>query len=141
VSDVWLHRRRARAVELQHEVADAPARGLLKGSLTDEEQTMAQALECAGLVMSTPVGFTLTPRGRRRHAELLAADEIDREQLADAYERFMELNSSVKANCARWQAQSPGRPVGGKSGIVALGALALSWPEEDPRVRRVRAWR
>jgi hypothetical protein len=51
-------------------------------------------------------GWTLTPTGRARHAELLDADIAAagcREALIDVYPRFGEVNGELKALCTDWQ--------------------------------------
>ncbi len=49
-------------------------------------------------------GFTLTPEGMERLDELLASERMKGdEQLAECYERFMQLNSRVLKICSDWQ--------------------------------------
>lgn len=51
-------------------------------------------------------GWTLTPTGRRRHAELIGA-ELDgmasRAAVESVYRRFVPLNKELLAVCAAWQ--------------------------------------
>ncbi|MGQ0623850.1 MAG: PEP-utilizing enzyme [Sporichthyaceae bacterium] len=73
----------------------------LRGMLT--ELAEAESLIDAELVESTPSGFLLSQRGRDRHAELLAADSagLDVEKLAGIYDRFLALNTPMKALSAK----------------------------------------
>jgi hypothetical protein len=51
-------------------------------------------------------GWTLTPTGRARHAELLDADVAAagcRDALTEVYPRFGEVNAELKALCTDWQ--------------------------------------
>jgi hypothetical protein len=51
-------------------------------------------------------GWTLTPTGRARHAELLDSDVAAsgcREAMTTAYPRFGEYNADLKALCTDWQ--------------------------------------
>lgn len=51
-------------------------------------------------------GWSLTPAGRARHAELVAAevDEADaRDTVKSAYERFLEINQDMLGVCTAWQ--------------------------------------
>lgn len=53
-------------------------------------------------------GWMLSPAGRARHEELLAegVDDEAKAEIADAYEGFLALNSTVKEIASRWQAVS-----------------------------------
>jgi hypothetical protein len=56
-------------------------------------------------------GWTLTPAGRARHAELLDEDVARagcRSTLTDAYPRFGALNGDLKAVCTDWQLREGG---------------------------------
>jgi hypothetical protein len=72
----------------------------LRGCLS--ELTGHQELVDAELVVATPAGFLLTPRGRTRHDEALVAERanLDLDALAGVYGRFLSLNSSMKTTCA-----------------------------------------
>ena len=51
-------------------------------------------------------GWALTPAGRERHAELVAADVAAggaRDAIDDAYRRFLSLNGDLLAVCTAWQ--------------------------------------
>ena len=50
-------------------------------------------------------GWMLSPTGRARHEELLAEglDDAAKEDLANSYEGFLALNSTVKEIASRWQ--------------------------------------
>jgi predicted ArsR family transcriptional regulator len=59
-------------------------------------------------------GYTLTPAGRAEHAKLVA-EELDRsgqrEEVEDAYRRFLAINQDLLGICTAWQL----REVGGES--------------------------
>lgn len=50
-------------------------------------------------------GWMLSPTGRARHEDLLAEgiDDSAKEDLAEAYDGFLALNSTVKEIASRWQ--------------------------------------
>ncbi len=51
-------------------------------------------------------GWSLTPAGRARHAELVC-DELDaagaRDDVRSAYDRFLQINNDMLAVCTAWQ--------------------------------------
>jgi hypothetical protein len=53
-------------------------------------------------------GWMLSPTGRARHEELLAEglDDEAKAEIAEAYEGFLALNSTVKEIASRWQSVS-----------------------------------
>ncbi|WP_433755182.1 pyruvate, phosphate dikinase [Nocardia sp. CA-135398] len=62
-----------------------------------------------GLCASTPVGVRLTPRGREQLAQLLEHEraDLDRRDLAAAYDEFCEFNAELKAVITAWQMKDP----------------------------------
>lgn len=73
-----------------------------------------EALAVDGLVVRRDgrvKGWSLTPAGRHRHAELVAVDVTasgDEDGLRAAYERFLELNPELLAVCTAWQIRDDG---------------------------------
>ncbi|MFI6772546.1 pyruvate, phosphate dikinase [Nocardia sp. NPDC050412] len=58
-----------------------------------------------GLCARTPVGVRLTPQGREQLAQLLEHEraDLDRSDLAAAYDEFCEFNAELKAIITAWQ--------------------------------------
>ncbi|WP_433621582.1 pyruvate, phosphate dikinase [Nocardia sp. CA-120079] len=58
-----------------------------------------------GLCASTPVGVRLTPQGREQLGRLLEHEraDLDRSDLAAAYDEFCEFNAELKAVITAWQ--------------------------------------
>ncbi|MGH2793287.1 MAG: hypothetical protein ACRDKG_03180, partial [Actinomycetota bacterium] len=77
--------------------ADADLRAL-------EEQGMVRLRETPRLT-----GWSLTPEGHARHAELLAAQRSPESiaALVPIYERFLSLNDRIKALATAWQQLAP----------------------------------
>ena len=76
----------------------------LRGSLPDIAAD-TEALEAAGLIVSTPAGWMLTEAGNAKHAALLAEEKeaLDSEAIAAVYERFLAANKPFKAVNSSWQ--------------------------------------
>ena len=78
-------------------VSEADAKPVLDGLVADE---------LAGYREGRLSGYTLTPAGRARHAELIAA-ELDgsgqRDAVHAAYTRFLGINQDLLGICTAWQ--------------------------------------
>jgi hypothetical protein len=91
--------------------------------LDASHQAALAAAEGAGLVKHRTgrvSGWTLTAAGRDEHARLVKDDlerSAQRDVIADAYRRFLELNAGVLESCTEWQL-NPGLPV-----LAQLGQL------------------
>ncbi|WP_084534846.1 pyruvate, phosphate dikinase [Nocardia yamanashiensis] len=66
-------------------------------------------LVSAGLAAATPAGFRLTPEGRPRLEQLLAAerDGIDHAAVTAAYDEFCVYNADLKVIITDWQMKDP----------------------------------
>ncbi|MGV0795340.1 hypothetical protein A5776_01955 [Mycolicibacterium elephantis] len=64
------------------------------------------------LVKSTPMGYRITPSGRQRCTELVAAERRDTDGSAvkQIYEDFTEHNFELKAIITDWQTRGPDQP-------------------------------
>jgi pyruvate,orthophosphate dikinase len=64
------------------------------------------------LFKSTPMGYRITPIGRQRCTELVAAehDSADNAAVTQIYDAFTELNFELKAVITDWQTRGPGQP-------------------------------
>jgi PEP-utilising enzyme, mobile domain len=103
----------------------------LRGSLP-ELGGDADALQDAGLVVHTAVGWMLSEAGTARHAALLAEEQagLDRETLGAVYERFLAANGPFKALNRRWQ------PAGEDERWTLVGELAELVERVEPTLRR-----
>jgi hypothetical protein len=83
----------------------------LRGQLS-ELPVEAEGLLEAGLVRSTPDGFTLTDLGHRRHRGLLEDERatLDLSLLGIAYARFPTLARRLQTLIARWEAADRASP-------------------------------
>jgi pyruvate,orthophosphate dikinase len=64
------------------------------------------------LVKSTPMGYRITPTGRQRCTELVAAEHntADASAVTQIYDAFTEHNLELKAIITDWQTCGPGQP-------------------------------
>jgi phosphohistidine swiveling domain-containing protein len=117
----------------------------LRGSLPEVEG--GEALAEAGLAVKTPAGWMLTEAGTAKHAQLLAAEAVDRDAVHAAYERFLAANAPFKALNAKWQGAGEDARwelVGELADLVgraeaALGRTAAALPRFGPYAGRLRA--
>jgi hypothetical protein len=88
-------------------LAPAPAVAEATGLAPDAVATAAAALVEAGLVVERTgrlAGWSLTPDGRARHAELIGASVGDASAVVTrGYEEFLALNGSMLQLCTDWQ--------------------------------------
>jgi pyruvate,orthophosphate dikinase len=65
-----------------------------------------------GLCKSTPLGYRITPTGRERCMQLVAAerDSVDMSAVEQIYETFVEHNRELKAVITGWQMRGPDQP-------------------------------
>lgn len=100
-------------------------------------QVAEQVLHREGRV----TGWTLTPSGRRRHAELIGA-ELDgtgsRQPVYNVYRQFIPLNKDFLAVCADWQMRTAPRP-GGGDGAGAVPNDHRDFAYDAGVVRRLHA--
>ncbi len=80
----------------------------------DPADVRAQLEEYASreLFKLTPMGYRITPSGRQRCAELVAAEHRDADTSAveQLYEAFTEHNFELKALITDWQTRGPDQP-------------------------------
>lgn len=64
------------------------------------------------LIKSTPMGYRITPAGRERCTELVAAEHrsVDAEAVKEIYLDFTEHNSELKSIITDWQTLGPEEP-------------------------------
>ncbi|MBL1078491.1 pyruvate, phosphate dikinase [Nocardia sp. 2] len=84
----------------------------LAASLSVEVSEIASRcadLVTAGLCATTPAGFRLTPEGRPRLEQLLAAerDTVDHAAITAAYDEFCVYNADLKVIITDWQMKDP----------------------------------
>ena len=85
------------------------------GSLDAEPAAVQEALDGfveSELIKSTPMGFRITPAGRARCTELVAAEHQDADQSAvkQIYETFCEHNQELKVVVTDWQTRGADQP-------------------------------
>ena len=89
--------------------ADVPAVAALADIDADEARGSLDELVAAGLATHREgriSGWALSPAGRTRHAELLAAETKQSKATAavdGCYRRFLEINHELLAVCTDWQ--------------------------------------
>ena len=76
----------------------------LAGALDADPSDVVDRLVAAGALLSAPA-LRLTPAGRERLAELLAAERasVDRAVAEAVYERFTPVNADFKSALSQWQ--------------------------------------
>jgi pyruvate,orthophosphate dikinase len=64
------------------------------------------------LFKATPMGYRITPAGRERCAELVAAEHrnADAQAVKEIYESFTEHNTELKSVITGWQMRGPDEP-------------------------------
>lgn len=89
--------------------ADTPAVAALSSLAEDEALRHLEKVAGAGYATRRDgriSGWALTPHGRRRHAQLIAA-ELDsagaRRSVEEAYRQFLEVNNELLTVCTDWQ--------------------------------------
>lgn len=94
--------------------ADAGAIAATSGLTPEEVDKVLPTLQADELVLHRDgriTGWALTPAGRGRHAELLAAEleaSSSRDKVDAAYRRFLEINNELLSVCTAWQLRSDG---------------------------------
>ena len=91
------------------------SREAIATSLDIDSPTVQAALDGfveARLVASTPMGYRITPHGRERCTELVAAERrsIDASIVKEIYETFTEHNGELKAIITDWQLRGAAEP-------------------------------
>jgi len=104
-------------------------RGLLASVPGDVE-----ALDTAGLIVSTDAGYLLSEEGHTVHDRLLASERegLDGERVGAIYERFLAANEPMKAACSRWQTVSDGDELR----FELIDELATCVERVEPALRR-----
>jgi hypothetical protein len=103
----------------------------LRGSIKQLPRDAAE-FEAAGLVRSTPEGFTLTDAGHRHHRALFEQEraELDIGMLGMIYERFPAVARRLRTTESRWQAADDG---GRRRLVRELGGIV---DDLEPILRR-----
>ncbi|MGH3556185.1 MAG: MarR family transcriptional regulator [Mycobacterium sp.] len=88
---------------------------MVAGSLRADPEAVQAALDGFAereLVKSTPMGYRLTPAGRTRCAELVAAEHqsADASAVTAIYQTFCEHNTELKTIITDWQTRGPDEP-------------------------------